>query len=619
MFFAKRNRLKKVISLIGILLFFISVFLVAPELMKGLVLSKWLWLAFISIPIGMVTVIFLIFKPVKTSLSIIDILALILSAWFFVHGNLTSHFLLQLLALIIVWIFIRVMFTEKKQSEQIILIYLLFVGIQCVYGLLQLYGIQPSHHLRFLITGSFTNPGPFSGYIVSGLPIAMGLFLHTRHKKQLVSDLKQTLPYVDIIIYYFSIIILILILLVLPAARSRAAWFGGIAGCIFVLLSYYNKIKLKQWFQSKLQNWSLLQKTFLYVAGLLIVFFSLAGIYKFKQGSADGRLLMWQVSWEMIKDKPLTGWGAEGFKAQYGNYQANWFREGNGTPAQELVAGLPDSPFNEPIRITVGYGLIGLFLFLCLVGCLFFNSGLKCWDLQLLKSGLLSILIFSLFSYPLDSAPIVLQFIILSALITNIKTTYKQSSKVKINFYKSLFVKALVVLVILIIIPVLSKATWKTYEGHKHWRMAYQLYQHHVSNEAVDEYQKAINYLPDNGLLLQMYGKCLNINKDWSKASQILEKASSLRSDPILYVALGDSYKALKEYKKAEVAYWQSWYMEPHKFYPKYLLAKLYDENGQKKKATNIAFELINKKVKIESMAITEIKKEMQKILDKGL
>lgn len=636
MFFVKLDRLKNIVSLIGIFLCFTAVFSVGSNLMNGLIISKWLWLAFISIPIGIVTVLFLIYKPFKFVLSITDIFALILLLWIFVNGNITSHFLLQLLTVILVWLFMRVMFIEKKQSEQVILIYLLFVGIQCAYGLLQLYGLQLSHHSQFLITGSFHNPGPFSGYIVSGLPIALGLFLYTRHKKQLLIDDKQiekinehhlfkwgmfnlSLKLLDInnIIYYFSIIILILLLLVLPSTRSRAAWLGGIIGCIFVLLSYYNKRTLKQWFQSKLRNCSLLQKVFLYVAGFLIVFLSLAGLYKFKKGSADGRLLMWQVSWEMIKDKPLTGWGSGGFKAQYGNYQANWFREGNGNPAQELLAGLPESPFNELIRIAVAYGFIGLLLFLCLVCCLFFNFVSSCINLQLLKSGLLSILVFSLFSYPMDTAPIVVQFIIMTALITNIKTTNKQLSIENVNSSKQLLIKIVVVLVILIIIPVLSKTTWKTYRGHQHWMKAYYLYQYQDYSDALDGYQKSINYISDDGLLWQMYGKCFNLNENWSKANPILKKSETLRSDPILYTALGDSYKALKKYKKAEVAYWYAWYMEPNKFYPKYLLAKLYYENGQNKKARNIAFELIHKKVKIESIVIIEIKKEMQDILDK--
>lgn len=628
--------MRKIISLIGIILCFVTVFSVGSELLNGLIFSKWLWLAFISIPISIFTAIFLIFKPAKIILSKTDLFALIFSIWIFVKSNLTSQFYLQFLLIIFIWIFIRVMFNEKKQIDQILFVYLLFVGVQCVYGLLQLYGLLPSHHSQFLITGSFHNPGPYSGFIVSGLPIALGLFLHTRYKKQLLQEGKQIdsnsnllgckffnlsfkLIDINIIFYYFSIIILVLLFLVLPSTRSRAAWIGGIAGCIFILFSYYyNRISFKQWIKRKFHGWSKFQKALLCVVGFIIIFFSIIGLYKFKQGSADGRLLMWQVSWEMIKDKPVLGWGSGGFQAQYGNYQANWFRNGNGTDSQELVAGLPDSPFNEPLRIAVEYGFIGLFLFLCIIYCLIFNSGLKNRRLQLLKSGLITILIFSFFSYPFDNAPIVLQIIILSALITNIKITSKKISLLNINNVKPLLIRTFVILVIFLIIPVLSKSTWKSYKGHQYWNRAYYQYQHKRYIDALDDYQKSIYFLPENGLLLQMYGKCLAINKNWEKANHILVKASTMRSDPILYTALGDSYKGLKEYKKAEDAYLQSWYMEPGKFYPKYLLAKLYYETGQKKKAGKIASELIKKKVKVESTTINKIKKEMHDIIEEG-
>lgn len=52
--------------------------------------------------------------------------------------------------------------------------------------------------------------------------------------------------------------------------------------------------------------------------------------------------------------------------------------------------------------------------------------------------------------------------------------------------------------------------------------------------------------------------------------------------------------------------------MAPARFYPLYLLAKLYDETGQIEKAVAMA-----KEVKIESTAIKEIQEEMRKIIEK--
>jgi hypothetical protein len=57
--------------------------------------------------------------------------------------------------------------------------------------------------------------------------------------------------------------------------------------------------------------------------------------------------------------------------------------------------------------------------------------------------------------------------------------------------------------------------------------------------------------------------------------------------------------------------------MNPSRFYPKYLLAKLYDESGQNEKAVEVAKELLEKDIKIESTAIQEMREEMKKIIEK--
>jgi hypothetical protein len=52
-----------------------------------------------------------------------------------------------------------------------------------------------------------------------------------------------------------------------------------------------------------------------------------------------------------------------------------------------------------------------------------------------------------------------------------------------------------------------------------------------------------------------------------------------------------------------------------NRFYPKYLLIKLYNESKQKKKAVTTVKELLGKQVKIESTAIEEVRVEMEEIL----
>lgn len=55
--------------------------------------------------------------------------------------------------------------------------------------------------------------------------------------------------------------------------------------------------------------------------------------------------------------------------------------------------------------------------------------------------------------------------------------------------------------------------------------------------------------------------------------------------------------------------------MVPHKFYPGYLLVKLYDETGQFDRAVYLARDLLDKKIKVPSRAIEEMKEELEKII----
>ncbi|MDE6349086.1 MAG: hypothetical protein K2L60_10685, partial [Bacteroides sp.] len=50
-------------------------------------------------------------------------------------------------------------------------------GVQALLGLLQLYGYAASHHSLYAMTGSFFNPGPYSGYLAMALPVCLHQWL----------------------------------------------------------------------------------------------------------------------------------------------------------------------------------------------------------------------------------------------------------------------------------------------------------------------------------------------------------------------------------------------------------------------------------------------------------
>jgi len=72
-------------------------------------------------------------------------------------------------------------------------------------------------------------------------------------------------------------------------------------------------------------------KRWLIIGGLLIVFGAMLlipavadyteGVIFFQNTSGDVRLALWQGSWNLIQDNPLTGAGLAGFQDMYENYK----------------------------------------------------------------------------------------------------------------------------------------------------------------------------------------------------------------------------------------------------------------------------------------------------------
>ncbi len=223
---------------------------------------------------------------------------------------------------------------------------------------------------------------------------------------------------------------------------------------------------------------------------------------------------------------------------------------------------------------------------------------------------LISLLFCALISFPFYSISIlVLLFILISIITIHHKAVLvipTHQLPMRLSLAVLLFVFSVSQLSILQKIP-----------GYSKWNEANGLY--FISNyqEANSAYLEIIPSLAYEGPLWQQFGKSLQMNENNEEAAKVLEKAGLFTSDYILYAALGDAYKGAGQYAKAESAYQQASFMEPNKLYPLYLLAKLYDESGQRQKAIETAAGLLDKNIKVHSTAIEEIKTEMNKILSK--
>jgi tetratricopeptide (TPR) repeat protein len=229
------------------------------------------------------------------------------------------------------------------------------------------------------------------------------------------------------------------------------------------------------------------------------------------------------------------------------------------------------------------------------------------------KAGITGIAVFALFSYPAQILPIKVSLICYLACIATLSG--KKTWHIQIK--KTLLTKCVATIIIIcggivcIQNLILYHVAWKNRER------ACELYAKGFYEESLNYYDNAWFMLKTDGEYLSHYGKALSMAGKHEQAIEVLLQAVRYYPNTVIYTALGDSYKNLRNAGKAEQSYLKAWHMIPCRFYPKYLLAKLYDETGQTEKAIAVARELLEKEVKIESTAIKEIKAEMGKILRK--
>lgn len=272
----------------------------------------------------------------------------------------------------------------NNKSFQFLLSLLLIVGIaEAGYGLGQLYGLWPSHHNLFPLTGTFYNPGPYSGWLACMVPVAVyGIF----QNKGSTGNRRMK---------YLSWIYLFLAALVLFPASSRAAILAAVAGALIVGWPQIKTSSLwhRVWFKGT-------------VAAVLII--ALASLYLMKKDSADGRILIYKVTANMIAESPVLGWGWDGFPRMYNNFQAIYFGTGQGSEREKYLADNVTFGFNEVLEFTAEMGIIGLLLASAVAVMVIrkWRQEVRTKDIlpiQQLGFGVMAAwMVFSIFSYPMS-------------------------------------------------------------------------------------------------------------------------------------------------------------------------------------------------------------------------
>lgn len=223
--------------------------------------------------------------------------------------------------------------------ENTIILFAFAESLICVLQTLGVYGQSQF----FSTTGSNANPNITAMFLVMAFPLII---------KRLSAVSKFRI--------YLSGFVLMIVLAAIVVLKSRTAYIGLML--VIVLLSvYYLKNKRKK-----------LLIPVISVCVLMAVF-AFVKLYSFKEHSADGRLFVWKVALEMIKEKPL-GYGFGMVQSEYNRSQAQFFLEKPTSKTEKQHATYMTNVMNDYLEMLVQGGVFSCVLYVLFLFSLIYYS-----------------------------------------------------------------------------------------------------------------------------------------------------------------------------------------------------------------------------------------------------
>ena len=322
--------------------------------------------------------------------------------------------------------------------------------------------------------------------------------------------------------------------------------------------------------------------------------------YFLKQGSADGRLLMTMVAGRAWVGEWLCGHGLGGYAQAYGAAQEAFFAARPGSPLS-VVAGSPEYAFNGVLGVGVEQGVLGAVPALVLG---LWSLAVLCRRGEVSAYGWLVLLVSSLFSYPFALWPFLSLAVAWVALAASL-----EAGTAEVRWWKRTAVW-----------PVVAVGGWCVWNlsDDTAWRVeAYEEFRRVCGIQDVaflEDYRKKYEDLKAYPDFLFTFGTALREAGRYNESNAMLRQGTRVSCDPVFYTLMGNNYRDLGAVAEAESAYRKAFGMLPGRMYPLYRLMKLYEAEGQMRKAEEMARQIIAFRPKVDSPAVREMKNEAKKL-----
>lgn len=445
-------------------------------------------------------------------------------------------------------------------------------GYELWTGFMQLAGREASRHHLFDVTGTFFNPGPYAIFVAVVLAVSVAWWY--RHGEAFAGRGRWSRvgawSVAAVAVFCFPVLV---------ATWSRAAWVAVAVAAACLL-------------------WKAHRRMVLWGMGVAVC----AGVaaYFLKQGSADGRLLMTMVAGRAWAGEWLCGHGLGGYVQAYGAAQEVFFAARPGSPLS-VVAGSPEYAFNGVLGVGVEQGVLGAVPALVLG---LWSLAVLCRRGEVSAYGWLVLLVSSLFSYPFALWPFLSLAVAWVALAVSL-----EAGTAEVRWWKRMAVWP-VVAVGGWCVWNLSADTARRVEAYEEFRRV-----RGVQDVAfLEDYRKKYEDLKAYPDFLFTFGTALREAGRYNESNAMLRQGTRVSCDPVFYTLMGNNYRDLGAVAEAESAYRKAFGMLPGRMYPLYRLMKLYEAEGQMRKAEEMARQIIAFRPKVDSPAVREMKNEAKKL-----
>ena len=510
-----------------------------------------------------------------------DAMVFVLFVYLLIHASLTHamqsrefYLSISYFGLYVVFRVIRAMRLANYVSFAV-----MFGGIyQSCLVLGQLLGYGISNHLRFVVTGSFFNPGP-CGIFLAGVFVLAVAMMKKEYRK-----VGFNLMFVR---YVTACVTFGVTLVAMVPTMSRAGWIGALVG---VMLLYRREVVA----------WGNTRRRWVIGGGIVGMIVVLMLFYLLKKDSANGRLFIWQNTVSAYWKTPLFGVGIDGFERAFAEAQHDYFEKEKVLEQDNRhveMAGVVESAFNEPLALFLLLGAVGGVLTAMV---LFF----KLQRLTAYSCVAVALLVASFFSYTFYIPSIAIVFLFAVAQLPD--------RRVRGGRYVNVLMFGIMGIVVLFF----DFREFGRREAYRKWKNNAVYYTWEDYQSVVEEYGKLYPVLKNDFKFLFEYGHSLHKVGRYEESNIMLKRGIRHSADPMFWNIAGNNYLALKQYDQGMTAYLRAYYTCPNRVYPLYLLTKLEAERGDTTMMNYYGRILPGKRPKVPSLAVDEMKFEIRKMLD---